>query len=183
MSTHRWIPVIAAAWLAAGTACSDSLAPADDAAPAAPDQPAAALISIIGIVHQTTDLLGPVMLRTGDGRDILLVGANLASVASVDSAEVEVRGAWAVNGALEVNDFVVRSVEGAPAMDGILIAQYDGSGQDLVGGTLLGYALQLTRGGLIALTDPPADLIAHLGERVWVTGDPNAAPTAFGFIQ
>jgi hypothetical protein len=68
-------------------------------------------------------------------------------------------------------------------MDGILIAQYDGSGQDLVGGTLLGYALQLTRGGLIALTDPPADLIAHLGERVWVTGDPNAAPTAFGFIQ
>jgi hypothetical protein len=182
MSTNRWIPVIVAAWLAAATACSDSVAPTEHALPAAPGQPAAQ-ISIIGIVHQTTDLLAPVMLRTDDGRDIVLVGANLASVASVDSAEVEVRGAWAVNGALEVNDFVVRSVEGAPAMDGILVARYDESGQDLIGGTLIGYGLQLTRGGTIALTDPPADLVAHLGERVWVTGDPTAAPAAFGFIQ
>jgi hypothetical protein len=82
-----------------------------------------------------------------------------------------------------VSDFVVRSVEGAPAMDGILVARYDESGQDLIGGTLIGYGLQLTRGGTIALTDPPADLVAHLGERVWVTGDPTAAPAAFGFIQ
>lgn len=182
MSTNRWIPVIAAAWLAAASACSDSVAPTDHGSPTTPDKPALQ-ISIIGIVHQTTDLLGPVMLRTDDGRDIVLVGANLASVASVDSAEVEVRGAWAADGALEVNDFVVRSVEGAAAMDGILVARYEESGQDLIGGTLIGYGLQLTRGGTIALTDPPADLLAHLGERVWVTGDPTAAPTAFGFIQ
>ncbi len=183
MSTNRWIPVIAAAWLAAGTACSDSLAPAGHAAPAAPNQPAAALISIVGIVHQTTDLRNSFTLSTDDGQEFVLVGANLASVARVDRAEVEVRGAWNADGALEVNDFVVRSVEGAPAMDGILIARYDESGQDLIGPTLLGYGLQLTRGGTIALTDPPADLVAHLGERVWVTGDPTAAPTAFGFIQ
>ena len=180
MSTTRWIPAIAAASLAA-TACSDSLAPNDHALPTGSSQPA--LISIVGIIHQTTDVLGPVMLSTNDGREIVLIGANLTSVASVDRAEVEVRGAWAADGALEVNDFVVRSVEGAPAMDGILIARYDESGQDLIGPTLLGYGLALTRGGTIALTDPPADLIAHLGERVWVTGDPNAPPTAFGFIQ
>jgi hypothetical protein len=82
-----------------------------------------------------------------------------------------------------VNDFVVRSVAGAAAMDGILVALLDNSGQDIISPTVLGYALQLTRGGTIALTDPPADLIAHLGERVWVTGDPTAAPAAFGFIQ
>ena len=93
------------------------------------------------------------------------------------------RGAWNADGALEVNDFVVRSVEGAPAMDGILVARYDDTVQDIMPAALIGYALQLTRGGTIALTDPPADLVAHLGERVWVTGDPTAAPTAFGFIQ
>jgi hypothetical protein len=180
MSTNRWIPVFAAAWLAAGTACSDSLAPADHKVPN--DQPPAQ-ISIIGTVHLTTELRSPYVLSTDDGQEIELIGANMASVARVDQAVVEVRGTWATDGAFDVSDFVVRSVEGAPAMDGILIAQYDESGQDLVGGTLLGYALQLTRGGLIALTDPPADLIAHLGERVWVTGDPDAPPTAYGFIQ
>jgi hypothetical protein len=182
MSNNRWIPAIAAAWLAAATACSDSVAPTEHALPAAPDQPAAQ-ISIIGIVHQTTDLRGSVMLSTDDGRDIVLIGANLASVARVDMAQIEVRGAWNADGALEVNDFVVRSVEGAPAMDGILVALFDESGQDLIGGILVGYELQLTRGGTIALTDLPADLVAHVSERVWVTGDPNAAPTAFGFIQ
>jgi len=183
MSTNRWIPVIAAAWLAAGTACSDSLAPADHKLPAVADQPPPALISIIGIVHLTTNLRGTFTLSTDDGQEIVLVGANLISVAQVDKAEVEVRGAWNADGALEVTDFVVRSVEGEAAMDGILVARYDESGQDLMPGTLIGYALQLTRGGTIALTDPPADLIAFLGERVWVTGDPTAAPAAFGFIH
>ncbi len=180
MSTNRWIPAVAAAWLIAATACSDSLAPADHKLAAA-DQPA--LISLIGIVHQTTDLRSSVVLSTDAGQEIVLIGANLASIAQVDMAEVEVRGAWNADGALEVNDFVVRSVEGAPAMDGVLVAIYDDTVQDIMPATLIGYALQLTRGGTIALTDPPADLVAYLGERVWVTGDPTAPPTAFGFIQ
>jgi len=179
MSTTRWIPVLAAAWLAAGTACSDSVAPTDHALLGAPAQPAPALISIIGIVHQSTELRAEFILSTDDGREIVLTGANLTSIAQVDRAEVEVRGGWTVDGALEVNDFVVRSVEGAPAMDGILVAHYD----DLAGDMLIGYELRLTRGGTIALTDPPADLLAHLGERVWVTGDPNAPPAAFGVID
>jgi hypothetical protein len=182
MSTKRWIPLIAVAWLAAATACNDSLAPTDHG-PAATGPSAPAQISITGYVHQSTDLRGSAILSTDDGREIVLVGSNLTSVAAVDSAQVEVRGAWADEGAFEVNDFVVRSVEGAPALDGILIARYDESGQDLIGPTVLGYSLQLTRGGMIDLTDPPADLVAHLGARVWVTGDPNAPPTAFGFIQ
>jgi len=93
MSTNRWIPVIAAAWLAAGTACSDSLAPADHKLPAAPEQPAQALISIVGIVHQTTDLRSQFLLSTDDGQEIALIGVNLASIARVDMAQVEVRGA------------------------------------------------------------------------------------------
>ena len=181
MSTNRWIPVIAAAWLAGASACSDSVAPTEHAQ-AASNQPAAQ-ISIIGFVHQTPDLKRPFLLSTDDGQEVMLIGANLASVARIDSAEVEVRGARDAEGAFEVNDFVVRSVAGAAAMDGILVALLDNSGQDVISPTVLGYALQLTRGGTIALTDPPADLLAHVGERVWVTGDPTAAPTAFGFIQ
>jgi len=182
MSTNRWIPLIAAAWLAGASACSDSVAPTDHALAAGPGK-ADAQIPIIGIVHQTTDLRRPFLLSTDDGQEVMLIGASLASVARVDNAEVEVRGAWDPEGAFEVNDFVVRSVDGAAAMDGILVALLDNSGQDIISPTVLGYALQLTRGGTIALTDPPADLIAHLGERVWVTGDPTAAPVAFGFIQ
>jgi hypothetical protein len=181
MSTNRWIPAIAVAWLAAGTACNDSLAPTNQAQPAGQSTPI--LFSITGYIRPTTDRRGSVMLSTDDGREIVLIGASLTSVAAVDSAQVEARGAWVDAGTFEVSDFVVRSVEGAPALDGILIARYDESGQDLISPTLLGYSLQLTRGGMIDLTDPPEDLVAHLGARVWVTGDPNAPPTAFGFIQ
>lgn len=181
MSRTRLIPVLAAAWLAGGAACSDTLAPTDRGLPSAASPPA--LTSIVGFVHATTNLRGPVSLSTDDGREILLDGASLASVARIDSAQVEVRGGWTSDSTFAVTDFVVRSVEGAPAMDGILVARYDVTGGDIDGLTVIGYDLQLTRGGMIALTDPPADLIAHLGERVWVTGEADAPPTAFGVID
>jgi hypothetical protein len=181
MSPTRFLPIVVAGWLAGATACSDALAPAT--APASAPAQSSALISIDGFVHQTTEILGGVSLNTGDGRAILLVGANLTSVAQVDSTEVEVRGAWNSDGAFEVHDFVVRSVEGAPAMDGVLVARYDQPTDIDVGAQPIGYDLQLTRGGTVALTDPPADLLAHIGARVWVTGALDAPPTAFGIID
>ena len=180
MSPTRFLPIVAAGWLAAATACSDAVAPPDKPASAPPQ--AASLISLDGFVHQTTEILGAVSLNTGDGRTISLVGANLTSVAQVDSTEVEVRGTWTSDGAFEVQDFVVRSVEGAPAMDGILVARYDQT-TDIADPQPIGYDLQLTRGGTISLIDPPADLLAHVGARVWVTGALDAAPTAFGIID
>jgi hypothetical protein len=181
MSHTRFLPILAASWLAAATACSDALAPADTPVSAPPR--ASALISLVGFVHPTTEIRGTANLNTDDGRAILLVGANLASVAQVDSAEVEVRGTWTADGAFEVDDFVVRSVEGAPAMDGVLVARYD-QATDIDGGSgPTGYDLQLTRGGSVALIDPPADLLAHVGARVWVTGGLDSAPMAFGIID
>ena len=48
----------------------------------------------------------------------------------------------------------------------------------------IGYAILPTRGGpTIALTDPSADLLAHLGSRVWVAGIGDGAPMAFGVIS
>jgi hypothetical protein len=183
MSRTRLIPVLAAAWLALGAACSDTLAPTDHGLPSGVYPPATALISIVGFVHATTNLRGPVTLSTDDGQEILLVGTSLSSVARIDSAQVEVRGAWVADGTFAVSDFVVRSVEGVAAMDGVLVARYELTGSDLDATMAIGYDLQLTRGGTIALTDPPADLIAHLGERVWVTGDSDAPPKAFGVID
>jgi hypothetical protein len=182
MKTTRLIPVLAVAWLAAGTACRDAVAPTDKTQPSGPSTPPAQ-ISIVGFVHLSTDLRNQVTLRTDDGQEYALIGAGLTSIARVDSAEVEVRGGWTADGAFEVNDFVVRSVEGAPALDGILVARYDPAVDDPDSMTVVGYDLQLTRGGIIALADPSADLIAHVGARIWLTGDPTAAPTAFGVID
>jgi hypothetical protein len=180
MRRTRFIPALAAACLAAGTACSDTSAPtgASASAPLTPQ-----LITITGVVHLTE--LGSrnvAALDTGDGSEISLEGADFTSLAGVDNVELEVRGNWLADRIFEVNDFVVRSVEGAPAMDGILVAVYDDQTDERAGGSALGYALLLTRGGSAALTDPPADLIAHVGQRVWVIGAPDGPPTAFGVI-
>jgi len=48
---------------------------------------------------------------------------------------------------------------------------------------VLGYALQLTRGDTVELKDPSTDLLAHIGERVWVAGPTDGPPTAFGVIS
>jgi hypothetical protein len=141
------------------------------------------LITITGVVHLTE--LGSrsvATLNTGDGSEISLEGADFTSLAGVDNVELEVRGNWLADRMFEVNDFVVRSVEGAPAMDGILVAVYDDQTDETADGSATGYALLLTRGGSAPLKDPPADLIAHVGQRVWVIGAADGPPTAFGII-
>jgi hypothetical protein len=140
------------------------------------------LITITGIVHLTaTGSRNTAALSTGDGSEISLEGADFTSLAGVDNVELEVRGNWLAERMFEVSDFVVQSVEGAPAMDGILVAMYDDQTDERSGSTIA-YTLQLMRGGSVTLTDPPADLIAHVGQRVWVIGAPDGPPTAFGII-
>jgi hypothetical protein len=95
---------------------------------------------------------------------------------------VEVRGSWNADGTFEVADFVVQMVGGAPVLDGILVAVYDTKLQT-EDRMVLGYALQLTRGDTVELKDPSTDLLAHIGERVWVAGPIEGPPTAFGVIS
>jgi len=133
-----------------------------------------------GFVHVIgTDSGAFAVLKLTTGEEIPLLGANAAAMTQVDSAEVEVRGAWNADRAIEVSDFLVRQVGGAPVMDGVLVELYD---EDLGGGPI-GYGLRLTRGSMVDLIDPPAELLAHVGARVWVSGPVDGPPTGFGIIH
>jgi hypothetical protein len=184
MRRTRFIPALVGVCLVAGTACSDTAAPTVAPTGATGSSPPLTpqLISITGMIRLVEpNSRNGAILSTGDGPDITLEGGDFSSLAGVDRVEVEVRGNWGGDRVFEVNDFVVRSVEGAPALDGILIAVYEDQTDEKDATTV--YALNLTRGGSATLTDPPADLIAHLGQRVWVTGGTDGPPTAFGTIN
>lgn len=148
-------------------ACSDepSTAPAHkDGAGAAPTAPA--MRSMTG----TIETAGGLAIRV-DGMRIRLTGAAAAPLASLDGAEVEVTGTDDVVDYFNVEMFSVLRVDGLPAADGIL-QQSEG-----------GYALLLQNGATRAVIDPPAELQALVGHRVWIAGAPGAAPEAFGLIQ
>jgi hypothetical protein len=125
--------------------------------------------------------LNEIVLSTSDGQEIALTGANASLLASVDNAGVEVRGAWTDYGSFDVADFLVQMVNGATVIDGTLIAVYDAPTDT---GDPIGYAIRPTRGGAtVALADPPTDLTAHLGERLWVAGGSDGRPMSFGVIS
>jgi hypothetical protein len=141
------------------------------------------LLTLTGSVHRSANRINEFILATDDGQEIPLSGGTASMMASVENAGVEVRGAWSGDGAFEVADFLVRTVDGAPVLDGVLIAVYERP-VDKESIEPIGYAILPTRGGLtIALTDPSADLLAHLGQRLWVAGVGEGAPTAFGVIS
>jgi hypothetical protein len=178
MHAKRIVPILIAACLVASTSCSDASAPTSlgrQAAPAAP----APLTTIEGVVHVSQTKANNIRLTLADGEDVILDGSEAASLANVENADVEVRGQWSSE-TFVVADFVVRQVDGADVMDGILTAMRT---QDAIEGDIIGYALSLTRGSLVPLTDPPAELIAHVGERVWVAETADGLASAFGIIS
>jgi hypothetical protein len=174
MRSIRIIPLLIAASLVAGTSCVDTAAPTPPVRQAATGAP---LATLTGVIHLSLTKANGVVLSTADGEDVVLDGSE-ASLASVENAEVEVRGRWNAE-TFVVADFLVRRVDGNDVMDGILTALRD---QDEMQGDIIGYALSLTRGSLIPLADPPAELIAHVGERVWIAETPDGQASAFGII-
>jgi hypothetical protein len=174
MRSIRIIPLLIAASLVAGTSCVDTAAPTPPVSQAATEAP---LATLTGVIHLSLTKANGVVLSTADGEDVVLDGSE-ASLASVENAEVEVRGRWNAE-TFVVADFLVRRVDGNDVMDGILTALRD---QDEMQGDIIGYALSLTRGSLIPLADPPAELIAHVGERVWIAETPDGQASAFGII-
>jgi len=182
MLPSRLLTVFAAAGLLASVGCSDATAPNVPQASTPGTPLAPQFMAISGSIHVTGMILNEVVLTINDGLEIPLAGEPTAMLARVDGAGVEVRGFWNSNGAFQVADFVVEVVAGAPVLDGVLIALYD---TEIVTeeSSILGYALRLTRGDTVALTEPPAELLAHLGGRVWVAGPIDGPPTAFGIIS
>lgn len=172
--------VLSVALAAAG--CSDS--PTSIAIPYAA-QPAIQEIQGTVSVDATYGTI-TVHLMLAEGTRVLLEGSEAQRLASVDGAEVLVRGDWArgaqspieddatplgeAQGAFNVVEFVVTAVDGHAALDGMLVETGDGYGLQLAGGTVR------------LLDDPPPELLEHLGERIWVTGLDEERFMRFGVI-
>jgi hypothetical protein len=175
MRANGIVPTLIAACLVASTSCSDANAPTSPGEQAGPAAPAP-LATLDGKVHLIATKANNILLTLADGEDIVLDGSAAANLANVENADVEVRGQWNAD-VFVVSDFLVRQVDGADVLDGVLLAT-----QVEDDGAVVGYALSLTRGSVVPLTNPPAELIAHVGERVWVAETADGQPCAFGII-
>lgn len=110
-----------------------------------------------------------VMLGTAGGGSHSLTGPELPSLRRAAGLEVVLRGSSSPGGELVVRDFTVVSADGQPALDGVL--EHEGS------------TLYLrTADRRIRLGNPPNDLHALVGARVWLTGAPEGGPHTFGVI-
>ena len=175
MRTTRVVPILIAAGLVATASCSDTTTPTS---PGTVPQagPTTSQTTLYGTIHLSQIKGSETVLSMGDG-DVPLTGAGSAGLASVENAEVEVRGQFNAE-SFVVADFLVRRVGGSDVLDGVLIAIYDQE----IGGDSLGYGLSLTRGSIVPLMDPPAELIAHMGSRVWIAESAEGQASAFGII-
>lgn len=176
MRSTRFVSVLVAVCLVASTSCSDSTAPTSTPIPAF--SPGPSLVTLNGVIHFGSTRSNPVSLVAPDGSEVVLAGTETASLASVENAEVEVRGIWDAS-TFVVSDFLVRRVDGTDVMDGILTVLYD----DEMRTHDVGYAISLTRGSIVPLLDPPQDLLAHVGERIWLAERTDGQPAAFGVIK
>jgi len=174
MRTSRIVPTLIAACLVASTSCSDSAPPTSPAGPAATPL---TLSTLTGMIQISTTKTTPVLLILDDGEQVDLDGPPTAELTGLENAVVDVRGIWDSSRFL-VSDFLVKQVDGVDVMDGVLIAM---SIEDTDAGDVA-YGLSLTRGSVVALENPPAELTAHLGERVWVAASVDGQPAAFGII-
>lgn len=174
MRANGIVPTLLAACLVASTSCSDASAPTSPGGQAAPPT---SLSTLDGTIHASQSRANGILLTLADGEDVTLDGSEAAGLANLDNADVEVRGEWNAD-TFVVADFLVRRVGGADVLDGILMAV-----QVEDDGAVIGYALSLTRGSVVPLTDPPPELVAHVGERLWVAETADGKPCAFGIIS
>ena len=111
-----------------------------------------------------------VLQRAGGGASIPLDGPQAKLIGAQSGADVWVEGTRDATGTLTVKRFVVRSVDGAAAIDGVLRA--DGTG----------LAVVTPDGARHALKSAPEALREHVGHRVWVTGA-SSGPLVYGVID
>ena len=106
----------------------------------------------------------------GVQRRVEVVGSLASLIGHVSGAEISAAGSMSGT-QLNASRFLVRSVDGQPAIDGTLKTE---------SGTLFIVTAEGTRTRIAA---PPPPLVGHDGARVWITGDPAKSVSSFGFID
>jgi hypothetical protein len=152
-------------------AASPRPAPGSKAAAPPPGAKAIAADTIRGIVAVVgTDRDKQVIIRPANGPSITLLGPDAALAGRAAGADVWVSGPKA-DRTMTVTSFAVRMVDGLPAVDGDLTLD----GQKLV--------LVTQTGKRHTIANPPNALRDQVGGRVWVTGNLDQGPVAFGIIK
>jgi hypothetical protein len=140
-------------------------APSSTATPSRPDS-IRGVVSVVGTSFDKRVMIA----ERGTQRRVEVVGTQASLIGHVAGAEVSASGALSGT-QLNANRFVVRSVDGQPAIDGML--RTEGSSLFIV----------TADGVRTRITAPPPPLVGHDGARVWITGDPTKAVSSFGFID
>lgn len=111
-----------------------------------------------------------VALRPAAGGSVTITGPLAREIGRASGADVWVRGTRTERG-FEATDYRVRTVDGASALDGVLVVD----GESVY--------LRLADGSRRALRSAPAALRAEAGARVWVTGGLDQPVAAFGVLK
>lgn len=136
-----------------------------------PPAAASSMDSVRGIVSVTgTSFDRHVMIAAGGNRRVEITGSLVRLIGHVAGADVSASGKTDGRN-FDASSFVVRSVDGQPAIDGTLKTE---------GGALY---IVTANGTRTRITAPPPPLQGQDGARVWITGDPSKGVSAFGFID
>ena len=123
------------------------------------------IVAVVGTEHDKRVVIRP----TGE-RAVTLAGSEATLVGRASGAEVWVSGTREA-GAFTVAQFAVRTVDGISALDGTLATEGNG------------LVLLTSDGKRHAIANPPDALRQHVGGRVWISGNLNQGPVAYGIIK
>ena len=137
-------------------------------------RPAAGTDTVRGIIRVVgSEVDEQVVVRpSGGGAPVTLVGSQTSVLGQLSGVDVWISGNREGARRMTVDRFLVRSVDGVPAIDGTLTAR-DG-----------GYAIVTTADHAEhPIVNPPAALRSHVGARVWLTGSLETGAVTFGVIS
>ena len=150
------------------TACSDQ--PTGPKLPAFIEPATGVRVELNGIVVLPGSEMAPAFLRVGSEL-VPLRGSEAVLITHVEGAQVSVIGTRDSDPGVVVESFQVLTMRGRAVVDGTL---------ELVPGGA--YAVRLATGALYMIADAPADLITHVGARIWLTTSATEA-LEFGIIR
>ena len=132
---------------------------------AAPDS-VRGTVSVVGTSFEKRVMIA----AQGSGKRTEISGPLAPLIGHVAGADVSVVGTPSGT-TLAATSFLVRTVDGAPAIDGTL--KTEGSSLYII----------TVNGTRARIATPPPPLLGHDGARVWITGDPSKGVSSFGFID